>query len=319
VASAQAAGQWQRAAEMASIAGVNLCYLCELSRSIQACEQSLAWCQRIGAERGSVFVDMMTLAGLYMDAGRFEEAVRMGETAADGLREAGLTGWIANAEHSLASMFMILGRHDLTARHLAELPDDAPLWTRAAREMLRGVQVHLRTGDSPLGHLLRAQAMFRQVGEGIGPFVHHRINAEIAAWSPAAEALPLLADAEAWALDQEQVTLRRVVRRLRVEVLLKAGQVDAAVEAADALEGDFAGRWEAVNFYLPDVWRSLVRAWDAGGQTRRADALAAHALDWVLDRWRTQVPPAFRDTYLQDNRTNRWLLERTGMGHLASS
>lgn len=307
---ALAAGHWQRAADMASNVGVQCCYLGELGRAIAACEESIALCERIGADRGSIHVDQMTLAGLYLDAGRFAEAVALGEAAAAGVRAAGLTGWIANADNSLASMFMLLGRFDLAARHLADLPPDAPTWTRAAREMLSGVLQYRRTGRSPMAHLRRAQALFAEGGAYVIPFIRHRIAAEVAAWSPLDEALPMLADGEAWAESQQQVSLRRVIRRMRVEVLLTAGRHADAAAAADALEADFAGQWEAVNFYLPDMWRTLARAWEASGQAARAQALVGHGRAWLDERLRHHVPPAFADTFRTENRTNRWFLER---------
>ena len=304
------AGHWQRAAEMVSHAGVQLCYLGETTRAIEACEQAIALCARIGADRGSIHVDQMTLAGLYLDAGRFADALRLGEAAAAGIRSAGLTSWVANVEHCQATMFMVLGRHDLAARHLAALPSDAPTWTRAARAMMVGVLQHRRTGRSPLEQLQRAQSLLAEGGAITSPFVQHRIAAEVAAWSPVQAALPMLAEGEAWAEAHAQVALRRMIRRIRVDVLLAAGRAGDAAEAAEALEADFDGRWEAVNFYLPEVWATLARAWDGVGDRPRADALVDQACTWIDARLQHDVPPAFADSFRGANRVNGWLQRR---------
>jgi DNA-binding SARP family transcriptional activator/tetratricopeptide (TPR) repeat protein len=312
---ALAAGRWQRACELASVAGVHLCYLGELQPAIRAVEQAIALAHRVGADRGSVCVDQMTLAGLYLDDGRFAEAVRLGEDAAAGLRQAGLTGWIANADNSLASMFMQLGRHDLAARRLASLPDDDPVWTRAAREMMRGVLEHRRSGASPLAHLQRAMALMDSGGAPTIPFIVQRIAVELACWIDPDEGLRRLDTAARWSGEQQQVTLHRLVKRQRVNVLVAAGRAEAAAVAAQALEDEFDGRWAVVNAYLPDYWHALVRAWDAAGQASRADAWARRSAAWIGERLQHDVPAAFADSFLRDNRTNRWLLQRAGVRH----
>lgn len=309
---ALAGGRWQRACELASNASVQLGYLGDLPGALAASEQALELAHRIGADRGTVHVDQMTLAGYYQDAGRFDEALRLGETAAEGLRAAGLGAWILNADNSLASLFMILGRFDLAARRLGEPPADAAPWARAARESLRGMLLARRDGASPREHLERALAIMSRTPSV--PFVHHRIAAELAPWLPPDEGLRLLAQAEDWAQAQQHVTLRRMVRRLRVETLLGAGLPVRALAAAEQLQADFGDRWEAMNLYLPDLSRTLVRAYDAAGQTVQADRLAARACAWI-DECRPRVPAAFARSFLQDNLTNRWLLQRAGTAH----
>lgn len=309
------AGRWLRASELASTVSVQLHDLSELTAALAASEQAVDLMQRAGADRGVFHVDRMTLAGLYMDAGRFAEAVEVGESAAQGLREAGHLAWAVNADNSLASMFMVLGRHDLAARRLQVLPPDAPPWTRAAREMLCGVLLHRRSGDSPLAELQRARAIMAEPGVPSLPFVLHRIGAEAARWLPADEGLALLAEAEQWAEAREHEALRRIVRRQRVELLTAAGRGAQALSAAEALQADFAGRWEALNQYLPEVWRALVQAFDAAGRRPEGDAMARQAALWIRERHRTQVPAAFAHSFLNDNLCNRWMLARAGRHH----
>lgn len=308
---ALAQGHWQKAAEMASTASVQFGYLGRPHDVIAQGEQALALLQRAGVEQGYRHVDEMTLAGAYLDVGRFDDAVRLGEAAAAGLRTAGLTGWIVNADNSLAGMYMLLGRFDLAAQRLRDLPSDAPMWARASRRVMQGVLQRRSTGESPLKHLQQAWSMFEEGGALLNPFIRHRVALELATCRPTAEALAEIAACEAWARSQQHVALARVALRWRIDTLLQAGRPAAAAAAADALEADFDGQWQICNLYLPEVWRSLAQAWDATGQPARADAAVAQALAWVKACER-HVPPVFRDSFWRHNPVNRWLRQRAG-------
>jgi hypothetical protein len=220
-----------------------------------------------------------------------------------------------NADNSLASIFMLLGRYDLAAQRLAQLPPNAPMWARAARELMKGKLVHRSTGQSPLPHLQAALELFEQGGALVNPFVRHRIDLERAAWSPIDGALADLTAAEAWSREQEHVALLRVVLKTRVEVLLRAGRAADAAGVADRLDAEFDGEWVASNFYLPEVWQALVRAWQADGQVRRADALADLALAWLDERLRGDVPALFSASFRDANPVNRWFRERSVAQH----
>lgn len=310
---ALAQGRWQQAAEMASTASVQMGYLCRPHEVIEFGEQALMLLQRAGVEHGYRHVDEMTLAGGYLDAGRFDDALRLGEQAATGLRAAGLTGWIANADNSLASMFMLLGRFDLAAQRLRDLPAESPTWARASRCVMQGVFQRRHTGRSPLDLLKTAWSLFEEGGALLNPFIRHRVALELATCLEPDEALGEIAQCEAWARSQQHVALARVAMKLRVEACLQAGRPADAAAAADALEADFGGEWAACNFYLPEMWQTLARAWDASDQPARADAAVAQALAWVQDR-EHHVPPVFLDSFRQHNPVNRWLLQRANRG-----
>jgi hypothetical protein len=154
--------------------------------------------------------------------------------------------------------------------------------------------------------------MFEQGGAMVNPFAKHRIEVELAGWIPVGQALRDLDRAAAWADDNEHVALCRIVLRTRVSVLLRNDRPQAAAAAADALEAAFDGEWVASNFYLPEVWQVLAKAWDANGQTDRADAIAGRARDWLARRVECDVPDVFVPTFCSANAVNRWLLDRTG-------
>lgn len=308
---ALAQGHWQKAAEMASTASVQYGYLSRPFDVIAQGEQALALLQRAGVEQGYRHVDEMTLAGAYLDVGRFDDAVRVGEMAAAGLRTAGLTGWIVNADNSLAGMYMLLGRFDLAAQRLRDLPPDAPMWARASRRVMQGVLQRRSTGESPLRQLQQAWSMFEEGGALLNPFIRHRVALELATCRPPAEALAEIAACEAWARSQQHVALARVALRWRIDTLLQAGRPAAAAAAADALEADFDGQWQICNLYLPEVWRSMAQAWDATAQQARADAAVARALAWVRS-CEPHVPPVFLDSFWRHNPVNRWLRQRAG-------
>jgi DNA-binding SARP family transcriptional activator len=309
---ALAAQNWERAADACSSVSVQLAYLCRVPEAVEASRLSIELSRRVGAEDGATLIDVMSLAGICLDQGRFREAVQLGERAADGLRNTGYDAWIANADNCLASTFATLGRHDLAERRLRELPPDAPLWTRVARQNMRAGLHHRRTGQSPLALYDKVVGLLGSASEFVPHMITHAIAAERARWMPPAEGWPLVEAAARWAADNEHVALQRITQRVRVAILRAAGEVAAAARAAEALADHFDGKWQMFNGYLPEYWKAMIEAWDDAGHHDRAEEVLNLAVDWLDERLAHDVPELFQGSFLQSNLVNRWLMQRAG-------
>lgn len=115
-----------------------------------------------------------------------------------------------------------------------------------------------------------------------------------------------------WALAHEHVALERPARVVEIEGLLQLGRSADAARRADELAAHGATGWATYNFYLPELWWTLVRAWDAAGRAAPADALARQAAGWIRSCADRDVPALFRASFLQRNPANVSLLRRAG-------
>lgn len=309
---AMQAQHWERAADACSSVAVQLAYLCRIPEAVEASRSSIALSQRVGAEEGATLIDVMSLAGVCLDQGRFGEAVELGERAAEGLRHTGYDAWVANGDNVLASIFAVLGRHDLAERRLRELPPDAPLWTRVARQNMRAGLHHRRTGESPLALYDKVLELLDTAGEFVPPMITHTIATERARWMAPADGWPLMEAAAQWAAEHEHVALQRIALRARVAILQASGDAAGAARAADDLADHFGGQWHMYNGYLPEYWKAMIEAWDNADRVDRTKVVLDVALRWIDERMEQDVPEVFRDSFLQANRVNRWLLRRAG-------
>lgn len=301
------AGELARAADQAGNCAIQLSYLCRSDEALHHAEQAVTLARRSGAERGSVLIDEMALAGLQMDAGRYAEALDLSERVVRELRAGAYLGWSLNAENTQANLFMQLGRLDLAGQLLGEPPAEAPTWARAMRCAAQARLAQAR-GQPPLPGLDRALALLAEGGALLSPYVSERLALERGRWRVPAEALAQARRTRHWALAHEHTALARLAALVEIDALLALGQ--GASACADALADEFAGRWQAFGFALPELWWTLCRAWDAGGQQGRADALAAPAAGWLRRCADQQMPALFRPSFLAQNPVNRALLAR---------
>ncbi|WP_158288872.1 ATP-binding protein [Rubrivivax albus] len=309
---ALSAQNWERAADACSTVSVQLAYLCRIPEAVEASRAAIELSRRAGAEEGSTLIDVMSLAGVSLDQGRFGVAVELGEQAAEGLKNTGYDAWIANADNCLASVFAVLGRHDLAERRLRELPPDAPLWTRVARQNMRASLYQRRTGKSPLAHYDKVLDLLTSVGEFVPPMITHSIATERARWMAPADGWPLVEAAARWAAENEHVALQRIVLRAQGEILRAAGDLAGAARTADALFDHFGGQWHMYNGYLPEYWKAMIEAWDGVGDQQRTETVLDQAIRWIDERVAHDVPDVFRVSFLESNRANRWLMRRAG-------
>jgi hypothetical protein len=62
------------------------------------------------------------------------------------------------------------------------------------------------------------------------------------------------------------------------------------------------------DLYLPEAWWIAIQAFDAVGAGDEAAMALALALRWIHQVALPQVPESFRESFLQRDPTNRWLL-----------
>lgn len=308
---ALADGELSRAGEQAGSCAIQLGYLCRSDEALAFSEQSVALSRRTGVERGFVLVDEMGLAGGYMDAGRFAEALSLSERVVAELRAGGYLGWALNAENLRSSLFVQLGRPDLAQQLLPDAPPDAPTWARAMRSAAQARLAQAR-GRSALPGLRRAIELLAEGGALLNPYVRARLELEQGRWSPPAEALARAQTCQQWAGGHQHTALQRLAVMVEIEARLRLGQGEPAAACADALEAEFAGRWQCYGFSLPELWWTLCLARDAAAQTRQGDALAERAARWLHDKAERQVPALFRPSFLRQNPVHRAVLERAG-------
>lgn len=306
---ARAQQDLSRTAELASNAAVQLGYLCDSERALALAEEAMAIDQRVGAESGFAAVNVYSAAALCTDCGRYARAVELGERAVAALRGTGLLHHLVGAENTLAGTFILLGRKDLAAQLLAAVPEATPLHARAMRV---AAQARLaRAGGRPWLHAMQqAREMLEGSGLLASRYAYWRIELELAKGAEAPVRAERAAACAAWAEPQQHLALARHAAMVHTAALLDDGQRELAALQADDLYERCCARWGAFDFYLPELWWTLVRAWDANGQRARADALAQHASGWISQCARVQMPELFRASFLRDNEVNRLLLAR---------
>jgi DNA-binding SARP family transcriptional activator len=311
--SARASHDVARVSDLLSNAAIQLGYLCESEAGLVLSEEAMALDRRVGAERGFAAVNDLSVAAMCHDIGRFDRAVAVGEACVAALRQSGLEHFLVSAENCLAGTYLQLGRSDLAQRLLVDAPADAPTWARAIRRAAQGGLLRHR-GESALVAMQDALALLRADKTLSAPYVDWRLALEVARCSDGAACVAGATACAAWADANEHLAMERQARFIAIEGLLKLQQAQAAAGRADALAAHFAGDWQANGFHLPELWWSLIRAWDANQQTERADELAVHAAAWIRQRAAAHVPEAFRASFLGRNRVNYAVLERAKSG-----
>lgn len=308
---ALADGELSRAAEQAGSCAIQLGYLCRSDEALAFSEQAVALSRRTGVERGFLLVDEMGLAGGYMDAGRFSEALSLSERVVTELRAVGYLGWALNAENMRSALFLQLGRTDLAQQLLPDAPQNAPTWARAMRSAAQARLAQAR-GHPALPGLRRAMELLGEGGALLNPYVRARLELELGRWSSPGEALARALHCRQWAATHEHTALGRLAAMVEIEARLRLGQQGLAADCADVLEAEFADCWQCYGFSLPELWWTLCLAWDAGDQGQRGSRMAAEAAQWLRNKASRQVPALFQDSFLQRNPVHRAILERAG-------
>ncbi len=314
ISEAQAQQRWLPAADACSNKAVALMYLGRLADSSALVERSMVFSRRAGVDGAGLLVDEMNLAGNWRDMGWFDAYLARAERLGAELRDAGLAVWAANAEHDLAVAYVWLGRVDLAQRLLAPLGDSMAEVMRAARLITR-VRLAREFGATVLAPqpqrlIDAADALITRGGNRSGLFrqalaMERALHA--APQAGAAQLAGIAADARA----QENLLATVSALRLRLQLLVNAGDLAAAAGAADALLAQCAEHGPPPGTYAPGLWWLASQAL-AQAAPDRAAALVATAADWI-GRASARAPALYRSSFLQRNPVNRAVLQAQAM------
>jgi DNA-binding SARP family transcriptional activator len=299
---------WLNAGTVGSSLMVQLANLCRIDDATGLAERVRAWSPDAGYDPQLMRMDDMNLAAMYTDQGRYGAALKLLLGVAEAWQDgSGPPGWLVNVGNQIGSLYQLLGRHDLAARQLGEPPPDAPTWARAMR---RAAQARLAAarGAPALPGLQEAWAMFQAGGVVVSPDIEQRLALERARFDAPAPAHACAVAARRWAMEHEHFALARLASLVLIEAALGLDRADEAAAAATALDAEAAPGWKLYNLYPPELWWAMVRAWRAGGQALRAQALQAHARRWIEATAQDQVDPVFRTSFLERNPFNRAFL-----------
>ncbi|WP_374562880.1 AAA family ATPase [Ideonella sp.] len=314
-----------------------------LSRSVEALERAIAGSQARG-DLSETFSTLSNLAGVKGNLGRLDDALRdaeraqrLGERLGDvggvpagsveihlGLLQAagghlgqalghfdaalamfaraGQGTWVTIAGNHRANLLLQLGQ---TARAQQALPadDEAVHRPTRSRRLVIAARIASALQHDPQPLLAEALAMLGQAGDPYGRLLAaidglpHEAPAQAAAHA---------ADLEAQAEHIEYLAVAAKARWYRIDALRRGGLLaEAAALAHDAL-GALAGikPWD---MYLPEAWWIAQRVFAGLGDTSAANQVLRTAHAWI-DAATQEVPPAFRDSFLQRNPINRTLL-----------
>jgi hypothetical protein len=300
-------GDLARTAEHAGNAAIQLGYLCQTESALALADEALVLDRRVDADHGFSAVNDLSVAGLCCDSGRFARALEVGERCVAALRLSGLPHFTASAENTLATTFMYLGRHDKALGCLGQVASTAPAWVHALRAATQATLAHSR-GASPLPAAREALRRIDAAGDTAVPYARWRVRLEAERFVSAQACIATAGACAAWADANEHEALARKAALFEIEALLELGQAPAAAERANALARRISGDPSAYNFYLPELWLTLARAWAQAGQGGKADATALRARDWLHARLQSDVPPALAASFRGGNKVNEALL-----------
>lgn len=310
IAEAEAQQRWLPAADACSNKAVALMYLGQLTASNTQVERSMALSRRAGVDGVGLLIDEMNLAGNWRDLGWFDRYLARAASLPAELHAAGLAVWAVNCEHDLAVAYAWLGRIDLTQRLLAPLDAATPEVMCAARlitrlRLARDFDAR-QLAPRPLALLDEIQVLLDRGGNRSG-LLRQALAMERAVRAAPAEGAALLALIEAEALAQENLLAATSAARLRIGLLLSAGDGAAAAVAAQALLDRLAVHGPPPGTYAPALWWTASRAL-ASQTPERAAQLVQLAADWI-DQAASRVPPLYRSSFLQRNPINQAVLQ----------
>lgn len=285
-----------------SVYGGNLAVvLAELGRA----EQALAHAQqarlvqlKVGVSDDAVTACVLdTTAGtMCLRLGRYSEAIELLHRADAGFQRARLAPYAVRAEYALVELWVALGqpaRARRAVRTVGDLPPDAAatVWLAARR-----VDIAVGKRSVPPAPAALAQASVE---------IQRRVelaNGRLLAPREAADAARRLRDV--W-IGAESFSHALHARVVETKALIDQGAIEAAAGSARALlraaEGTAIG-----DAYPGDVWLVAAQALRAGGHEAAAREALRLGQVWI-ERALSNVPPEFRDSFLDRNPTNRAL------------
>jgi len=244
----------------------------------------------------------VVLAHRLRDIGRYGRALTLLEEALAGYAASGAS----QSDHALVEQRLIVVYQQLgqPARALPLLAAERPGVPRgvAMIRLAQRAEVQAQLGRDGLPLMREALQLIANADD-----IYHRMTTLFATrLVPADEGEVLAASLALWATTRERYGL---ALSGHVRAAACALTQDAPTRAQPHVEAalHLAKQYLPDNFYLPELWLVAAQVFAALG--RQADALraAADGQAWVRNVHDTQVPPEFRDSFLQRNPVNREL------------
>jgi DNA-binding SARP family transcriptional activator len=309
---------WQQCQALARAAGRNdllwrslsngAAGLAKLGRVRQACEVSTQ-ARQLAIDSGTGRIRLLQQqaphAHRLRDVGRYAEALPLLEEALAGFLAEGSTTDIAMTQQRLSLLFLFLGQPARAQRLLADDHPRLPPGIAMFHQVLRAEVAH-GNGADPRPALRAALALVPNTDD-----IFHRIATLFASHMVAADqGEALAASLAAWASVRERFGLAMSAHVRAAGCALAQGAWQRALPHAEAALTLVRADYQPESFYLGELWPVVAGVLDAAGRTDDADALLSEGRCWVMALHDTQVPPAFRDSFLRRNPANRALLTR---------
>ncbi|MCA3217930.1 MAG: AAA family ATPase [Burkholderiales bacterium] len=277
----------------------------KLGRSHDATAFSEQACQLLRADPDALGQPLTALAVLgrhYRDSARYGEALHLLDEAYAGLTRSGTHFWADVCALWIAITYFTLGQHARALHILGDTDDEMAGFVRGGRMMLRA-DIALATGQQAAEWIERAQPLYPDES---GPGLPARVaSLKVAAPADAVEAAGRLAET-ALARERFGVAMHAWIRQAEAATVLGRGETAVrAIERALALSPQHVpeGLYEAA------LWLGAVRAYRAAGRGDEADAALRSGSEWIMFKALPNVPPEFRDSFLNRNPVNRALLQ----------
>ena len=278
----------------------------QVSDALALAQRSLALQTQLGATDGPEGAVVQTYAGLYCAMmGRYGEALQHLDSALACFVRDKQVLWIVVASNHKAQFLIDLGQFARAQQALAYEP--APIDHVRARSATIAARLARAQGHSGHGQL---QCALQELTPRTDPHVRMHVLLEDTGGDDVDAANAAVARCDEvleQALQLEFAGVAMKARLLRADALRRAGRSTEAAasmrEVVPQLE-----RVQPADLMLGHAWWLAAQLFDAAGEGDQALIALGRAAQWVRQVALPNVPPEYRDSFLQRNATNRALL-----------
>ena len=279
----------------------------QVAEALALAQRSLALQAQLGATDGPEGAVVETYAGLYCGmVGRYGEALQRLDAALACFARDKQVVWVAVASNHKAQFLIDLGQFARARQALDYAPPPIDhVRARGATIAARLERALGHSGDAQLQHALQT------LTAGADPHVRMHVMLDEAACADADAAVLRCDEVLEQALQLEFAGVAMKARLLRADALRRTGRSGEAAVAMRALVTQLEGLQPA-DLMLGHAWWLAAQVFDAAGDGDQASIALGRGAHWVRHVALPNVPPEFRDSFLQRNATNRALLTASG-------